>query len=355
MKYRSPQLDLLRIFACFLVVSFHWSGRGGFYPLLKHKYSVINFPHGILLFSKFGFVGVDIFFVLSGAVIANSSLGSNPGKFLRARFIRLFPVYVFAFGLGLLLIPAMASVGTRMQNAVSVTGLQFWFGGNNPIVTSWTLPFEINFYFLVWALLSFLAHRKMHLDLSRLHSFLNFWLLALAVSNIMQLGHFANILIPEFAAYFIYGASCALISSGMSLVKVLPTILISGVLSLKELNNRIINTEAFQYRWFLYLLFAIVIPIIIIRSNRHSGRKVGAARQTFNREAARLALMTYPIYLLHEAIGMSLISMLVQQGFRVRVAYLAVTIFILAISFLLVSYIEPFFRKKFFSLYPVLK
>src|SRR5437868_3423911 len=70
-------LDLLRFAAAMLVVAFHLlvahrSGRGG--PIAEN-----------------GWVGVQIFFVLSGYVIARSANGSTAGAFAERRLLRLWP------------------------------------------------------------------------------------------------------------------------------------------------------------------------------------------------------------------------------------------------------------------------
>lgn len=73
--HRSIGLDIIRIFAAFWVVSFHWTGRGGFSPGLDYSLDLAFWPNWFEAFAAPGFLGVDIFFILSGTVIAASAAG----------------------------------------------------------------------------------------------------------------------------------------------------------------------------------------------------------------------------------------------------------------------------------------
>src|SRR5580704_8318116 len=80
-------LDLLRALAITLVLFFH--------------YQIFGHPHWIETFGKFGWTGVDLFFVLSGYLIASQlfvkmATGkkiSFPEFFLK-RFFRIIPAYL---------------------------------------------------------------------------------------------------------------------------------------------------------------------------------------------------------------------------------------------------------------------
>ena len=87
MKNRNPSLDLLRFLAANLVVLTHlvyieWGGVGHLGRLR---------PLGDM-----GYLGVDVFFAISGYVISLSAVGRQTKDFLVARFIRIFPGLLFA-------------------------------------------------------------------------------------------------------------------------------------------------------------------------------------------------------------------------------------------------------------------
>jgi len=148
-----PHLDGLRAIAVYLVVLFH---------------------AGVVRFSG-GFVGVDVFFVLSGYLVTQLLLrdvygqnGIRFGRFYARRYRRLLPAAFVA-----LLVTAMVYAGIASPANVSAAVDAFkaaflyvanwffigrstaYFGGNiaqNPVLPYWSLAVEEQFYF-VWPLL----------------------------------------------------------------------------------------------------------------------------------------------------------------------------------------------------------
>ena len=70
-----PGLDLVRFLSAVSVAAFHLTRRNYGDPTLM----------------PFGWVGVEVFFVISGLVIANSAGGATPSSFAANRFLRLYP------------------------------------------------------------------------------------------------------------------------------------------------------------------------------------------------------------------------------------------------------------------------
>lgn len=105
-----------------------------------------------------GFLGVDLFFVVSGFIIAHSSgrYAGRPekwGSYLSRRFFRIFPLYWMTLIplLGfLLLIPHSRLVSHLPElNLKTMLATVFLLPGHNEInAVSWTLSFEWYFYLL---------------------------------------------------------------------------------------------------------------------------------------------------------------------------------------------------------------
>jgi len=94
-----------------------------------------------------GAVGVDLFFVISGFIMAHVSRGRTPGDFLFDRFWRIYPLWLFA------LIPWIWWTHPDLPRLISsVTLWPIIDGWQTPALrVGWTLSFEMLFYFAVAA------------------------------------------------------------------------------------------------------------------------------------------------------------------------------------------------------------
>ncbi len=157
-------LDLLRFGAAALVMSFHlactsWSDpRSEAAGLMA---GAVRYPEFLSL-SRNGWVGVPIFFVISGFVIAFSAEQSTARRFLKSRILRLMPgIWICAtvsFLLALSFAPDSGLVSTeRYLRTLVVVPIPRWIDG-----VYWTLSIEMSFYALVWALL--LRHQLRRLE-----------------------------------------------------------------------------------------------------------------------------------------------------------------------------------------------
>jgi peptidoglycan/LPS O-acetylase OafA/YrhL len=161
---RIPALDGLRGIAILLVVAHHFGMSAGF---ARDRGNPIGVALERLL--SVGWVGVDLFFVLSGFLITSILLASRNGpryfsSFYGRRILRIFPLYFGALLLGLVLLPAIAprAVGvlgesrehaawlvTYTSNVALALGVVASFGVFDMF---WTLAIEEQFY-LTWPLL----------------------------------------------------------------------------------------------------------------------------------------------------------------------------------------------------------
>lgn len=150
----------------------------------------------------FGAFGVDLFFVISGAVMGMAlERGTSPGPFLRARFARVVPLFWLAaiatIALNLLLGKPLAI--ESLANSVTILPL-LDSGVINPPLPSvgWTLAFELYFYLIV-ALALYLPKRL------RFEAVLAALMLCALIGELTQpvlvpiLGISCNALLLEFA------------------------------------------------------------------------------------------------------------------------------------------------------------
>lgn len=96
-----------------------------------------------------GWVGVEIFFVVSGFVIARSARSSSPHRFARARILRLYPgawvCALFSFVIISFVSGFSLSNLTRLINTLALSPFPHWLDG-----VYWTLPVECAFYGLIF-------------------------------------------------------------------------------------------------------------------------------------------------------------------------------------------------------------
>lgn len=132
--------------------------------LLMHATHLMRVPQfsgevGLGGVFDFGYVGVDVFFVLSGFIITyvhHSDLGQGwtrcPG-YLWRRFVRLFPIYwlVLALTIAPSVLNRMVTGRTPLLDLApdDVAGtLLLWIGARPPVYVgvAWSLQFEVLFY-----------------------------------------------------------------------------------------------------------------------------------------------------------------------------------------------------------------
>ena len=84
-------LDLIRLTAALFVVFDHFTSQG------RNTWVIDAIGGGLPSYpvlspvTDAGWIGVDIFFVISGLVIAYTANGNSPRRFAEARFFRLMP------------------------------------------------------------------------------------------------------------------------------------------------------------------------------------------------------------------------------------------------------------------------
>ena len=127
--------------------------------------AVMAFHSGIRLFSG-GFVGVDVFFVISGYLIGTHLLNEmdsgsfSAAEFYKRRILRIAPasfavLLVLAFTLPFILFPQQISYFVASLRTVLISGSNFYFASQSgyfsdpfskPLLHTWSLAVEEQFY-----------------------------------------------------------------------------------------------------------------------------------------------------------------------------------------------------------------
>lgn len=297
-KIYYPGLDLLRFFAAFWVMNFHY-----FLGL-----------SGALSWYRYGNLGVPLFFIISGFVISQSISTSTIKKFAFGRFVRLFPLfwlictatYIFT-----LLMPNGNPV-SFYEYLISMTMLGDKFGGLfhlyglvDPVY--WSLTVELIFYFAIAAFVYFFTWQKIRF-------FLWGWLLLSIASFALQIDQLfiMKILLVRHASYFIFGAAVALIISNKENITkqrfnfdyllLLITAIYSTFISYKALPPYfVVNTLDTHIVTVLHPVFFIAFITLIYLSKYLQSIKVRTM-------CGIIGGITYPLYLMHQTIGITLLD-----------------------------------------------
>ena len=314
-----PALDLLRSFATLQVVFYHLCIASWRVPESEtYKLASLDTTLMPLLDAGWhGFVGVEIFFVISGYIIMRSAEGVTSAGFLRGRIIRLFPsAWICAtFSLATMLIAradiAPATLLQQYLHSMTLFPLAPWIDG-----VYWTIGIEIAFYTIVFFVLV-LGRGKEIVKLTTAIGLISgiYWLAAFHFFKIFALTNIWNRgLELSMISYGVYFALGALIydSSHNKLKK--SNLLIIGVLLIAALieidfktwhNNIILQISRSSFAPSAIFLVAMLV-VCVSASWRSTPGIVKILRD--------VGLTTYPLYLLHNQIGAAMIHLFSKGG-----------------------------------------
>jgi peptidoglycan/LPS O-acetylase OafA/YrhL len=272
-KQRIGVINALRAFAALAVAWGHFVGGQGKY---------------LSLTGKFGYLGVDIFFVISGFVIPWSLYRSryvlrDYPKFLLKRNVRLYPPYLASIAItilatNLILVPLFHV--PRM--AITGRDLLLHFAYLNDLahvpwinVVYWTLAIEFQWYLLVGLIMPMLASRRAP------------WRFLAIVAMMLAFYQFPwDRLVFHYLPVFLIGVFVFQYRA--------------GVIELREMLGLIAVMVFGTHRPLGWLVLSVAVPtgLLIAFSKFH------------NHAMDRVGDISYSLYLLHLPIGVSLIGLL---------------------------------------------
>jgi peptidoglycan/LPS O-acetylase OafA/YrhL len=144
---RLAVIDGLRLVAALVVVVYDYTFRA---PGSWGQPSTSLFPR-VTLLTGYGWLGVELFFVISGLVICMSAWGRGLGRFFVSRVVRLFPAYWFAVFATAVVVAVVVPGHPRPQLTqvlVNLTMVQVPMHVPHIDASYWTLWEELMFYLL---------------------------------------------------------------------------------------------------------------------------------------------------------------------------------------------------------------
>ena len=146
-RIRVNELDLLRFIAALSVVFFHYTFRG----YTADAMTIMPYPT-LAPISKYGYLGVELFFMISGFVILMTAASGSLRKFIISRFVRLYPAFWVCCSLtfiATILIGGHRYTASVYQYLINMTMLNSFIGVPSIDGVYWTLFIELKFYAFV--------------------------------------------------------------------------------------------------------------------------------------------------------------------------------------------------------------
>jgi peptidoglycan/LPS O-acetylase OafA/YrhL len=300
---RAPRLavlDGLRLVAALAVAIYHYTVAWRIDGFSLPQYHLPTMAH----VSVYGFLGVELFFLISGFVICMSSWGRRLGDFFTSRVSRLYPAYwvcILITAAVVAIVPVTTGVPPAAKLSltdimVNLTMLQQPLGVPHVDGVYWTLFVELRFY-LLFAILV-----RVGLTYRRAVLFCAIWMTLAVFAPTLDNSLITMLAIPEYAPYFIAGIAMYLIH------RFGPTPLLYGIVgfawlvSLQRVEARLdlMNPGFPLPKWPGFLVitacYAIMLVIALGKTDRITWRWLTVA-----------GAVTYPFYLLHQGIGYSVL------------------------------------------------
>lgn len=294
---RYHQIDFLRALACVMVVGFHYLYRG---PL--DNWVPFAGPDWLVAMSRFGYLGVPLFFAISGFVIILSAENAMPRSFAASRIARLYPAFWAAVLLTTLAVhlgdvPGLVVPWTDVL--LNFTMLAPWFKAEYVDSAYWSLVVEIHFYCYVWLLLRLGWFKHLRLLMAG-------WLLLSAVNLARPMFPLEFILDVRWAPFFCLGIGAYLMRRGDRSWQILATMAASSALSVAYscIQARRLGHPNIEIVGGIVVAIVAVFWLLAYDRLRMRG---GAALYW-------AATLTYPVYLLHEYIGYVTLTALWRAG-----------------------------------------
>ena len=347
-------LDLIRFLSAVLVVLFHVYAFGGETPIWPADANIAPLSW-LQPVAWMGWIGVQIFFVISGFVIAASAQASLAGTFLKKRAIRLLPALWISASLALL---ARALWGEPVGELLPSFLRTLVLAPKGPYIDGvvWTLVVEAAFYLSTAVVIFFSASFG-----GNERALYRFALLLGATSaaftvfywavETMQNVPIAGAIVPYVNSFvfditlFRQGVFFALgmllyqvVNRGMARQDMLLIFALSLACALQIFNNVGALIPALKP----IAIWAIATGLI------YSGALYGdrLIKRDLRPIMRPVGLMTYPLYLNHFILGQALLPILATRITNSAVLFLVLFSILLANAWLIAQYPERWVQKK---------
>ena len=336
---RLHQIDLFRIISAFMVMMYHYSFRGYY----SQVYCSVEFPV-LGRFGKYGYLGVSLFFLISGFVILMSVQNKTLSEFIKSRFLRLYPTYWICLLITYFTIQIAgselfsSSLFGLIANSTMLNGFI-----RIPYVDSvyWSLLVEMKFYIVISVFIFFRKRIKLTED-----SFISMYLV---LSIIYSTHIFEHIYISKVANYFLFFKHSHFFISGMLFYQTYRSgigsrrvvqLLISFALSLYWANIEASKLTLKYSEFGIYFSNTVVSAFIMLIYVLFCVMVLGKLEDFNKKWFLTFGTLTYSLYLLHQNIGYIFLNKLTLV-FGKHFALFLVSLCVITLSSIITFVIEP--------------
>ncbi|MGK0385786.1 MAG: peptidoglycan/LPS O-acetylase OafA/YrhL [Patiriisocius sp.] len=271
-------------------------------------FSTVSFNSKESIF-KYGYLGVDLFFIISGFVIMLSIKHRSLKKFMTSRFLRLYPIYWMCILITFFVTLLFGSIkfqSSFQELLINATMFQGVFGVKSIDGVYWSLLVELKFYVLIAIYLIICSFRKISQDY-----FLFLWLLLTVLYVFFREAFVFRVLnyffVLDWSSYFIAGILFfQIFRDKLNFIKVF-LLLVCFIISIYESLLRIESLEfAYGTLFSPYVITAVIFSFYFLMFLVSTGEL-----QIFNSpKLLKVGMLTYPLYLLHQYVGYVLFDIL---------------------------------------------
>ncbi|MDF1880621.1 acyltransferase [Sulfurimonas sp. MAG313] len=317
---------------------FHYTFNG----IYNGKISSIEHIEPLINFTKYGYLGVELFFMISGFVIFHSSANRTASQFIVSRAIRLYPAYWIA-----VIFTSMFAInwgGTMMsvdlsQILINLTMLQNYIHVGHVDGVYWTLIYEVKFYALIFLFL-ILGLQKY------LSAFFILWPFLMLIAFVSGYNYLPYLSGTYY--FFSAGALFAIIQLNKSFLNILSILISFSLCLLYSMDIAISRTESMGIMFSEHVVGAIIIAyfIFFILLNFKKLQLLSLPlSQTFG-------ALTYPVYLIHAHFGYMFLSKFASEDNKLFIYILTISI-VIFVGYFIHRIIEialySFWKKIFMS------
>lgn len=336
---RIALIDYARFVAAMSVMAYHYLFNG----ILNGKISSLRHHSDVAFLAKYGYLGVDLFFMISGYVIFFSAVNRTPEKFAVNRVVRLYPAFIVAVFFTSFF--SMFWGGNQMsvsllQVIANLTMMAPSFG--QPFIDGvyWTLLYEIRFYALV--LLILMLGAPDHLTV-----LFKAWPFAMLAASIA--GYASIPFLGEYYGYFAAGALFAILKTKKDFIAASGLIICFGLsiaFALEKVGSiEHANGIVFSHTVVVGVVSAFYLFFFVINWTLAATLSIPFS--------SSLGALSYPVYLVHAHFGYMFISRFANDDNKWLI-YICTLSIVILVAFLIHEFVEKKLSKvwkKFFGLW----